>query len=649
MKKKIYIFIISINLFIPSNNLKAQEKNNKIICSTTLDEKSKEFYEKNKATINYYKKQFLQKNKKSKSNTIEISIPIKAHIIRENNGMSGVDLQEIKSSIERLNNTFNVIGMSFFLCGNENYIDNSSYFDLDLSTEESSLLEQHAEDNVINLFYLNSIKDYNNISVSGLAYYPGGHDVIYVTNNFINTSVIEHEMGHFFSLLHTHGQSNTELTTELVDGSNCDTDGDEICDTPADPKLGSHNMDSNCNYFGDLNDKNGDKFAPKTNNLMSYALKNCRTNFTEEQYARMYAVSRSVRNYFECPTFKADFSFELEASCTSDKTKVTFSDVSSGATSWQWDIDNDGTIDYTERNPIHEFNKEDNYTIKLTIKNNEGFIAHKSYSKFVPVGSKSMPYTDFFEELSTNQIKGWEIENQENSDYKWELNSGITQSGGGGLTGPLGDNSSNFLGNYFYANASAGVKNDTASLISPCIKINSADALLSFTYHMYGAHVGELHIDIDSGEGFNNDIVPPIIGSQQSSQSDSYILKQINLSQFKDKNIRIRFRAIRGRSLFGDIAIDDFKISNSSILNVNDYKIASIKVYPNPIIDEDVYVQSKELIDTIIVYNVNGINLLKKYIKAKDYRLKTKYFSSGVYFIKIISGSRSNVFKIVKK
>ena len=31
--------------------------------------------------------------------------------------------------------------------------------------------------------------------------------------------------------------ADDKKTTELVDGSNCDTDGDGICDTPADPGL----------------------------------------------------------------------------------------------------------------------------------------------------------------------------------------------------------------------------------------------------------------------------------------------------------------------------------------------------------------------------------------------------------------------------
>ena len=45
---------------------------------------------------------------------------------------------------------------------------------------------------------------------------------------------------------------------------------------------------------------------------------------------------------------------------------VKFTDDSVNATSWQWDFDNDGTIDSTEQNPVYTFNDAGTYTVKLT-------------------------------------------------------------------------------------------------------------------------------------------------------------------------------------------------------------------------------------------------------------------------------------------
>lgn len=49
---------------------------------------------------------------------------------------------------------------------------------------------------------------------------------------------------------------------------------------------------------------------------------------------------------------------------------VNFTDFSlpmDGITSWQWDFDNDGTIDSNEQNPTHTYTTPGNYTVSLTI------------------------------------------------------------------------------------------------------------------------------------------------------------------------------------------------------------------------------------------------------------------------------------------
>jgi len=65
-------------------------------------------------------------------------------------------------------------------------------------------------------------------------------------------------------------------------------------------------------------------------------------------------------------TLKADF----EANPTNGKASltVTFTDKSTGnPTSWQWDFDNDGTVDSTQQNPTHTYSNPGWYTVRLTV------------------------------------------------------------------------------------------------------------------------------------------------------------------------------------------------------------------------------------------------------------------------------------------
>ena len=99
-----------------------------------------------------------------------------------------------------------------------------------------------------------------------------------------------HLFGHYFGLLNTF----QGFGAELVDGSNCDTEGDLICDTPADnytppaPPVGGGYIDSedNCRFIDPASDANGDPYRAHTGNFMSY-YGTCRCGFTYQQYLRM--------------------------------------------------------------------------------------------------------------------------------------------------------------------------------------------------------------------------------------------------------------------------------------------------------------------------------------------------------------------------
>ena len=116
---------------------------------------------------------------------------------------------------------------------------------------------------------------------------------------------LPHEIGHFFSLYHTHGKSNFGSTDELANGQNCGVAGDEMCDTPADPMVFGK-IDDNCRYTGKDKDKNGQSFNPPTSNMMSYSNNQCLREFTAQQYARINYGAFNLRNYLQFPNQKTN-------------------------------------------------------------------------------------------------------------------------------------------------------------------------------------------------------------------------------------------------------------------------------------------------------------------------------------------------------
>jgi Putative metal-binding motif/Secretion system C-terminal sorting domain/Pregnancy-associated plasma protein-A/HYR domain/Receptor L domain len=147
---------------------------------------------------------------------------------------------------------------------------------------------------VLNIYFVGDANGY-----CGWAWFTySQYDYIVIDNSCAsNKSTLAHEIGHYFNLYHTH---ETAFGAECVNGSNCTTAGDRLCDTPADPNL-SGKVSSACNYTGTNTDGcTGASYTPSTHNLMSYSRKACRDIFSAQQNAKiLYTIAhgRSYLNY----------------------------------------------------------------------------------------------------------------------------------------------------------------------------------------------------------------------------------------------------------------------------------------------------------------------------------------------------------------
>ena len=212
--------------------------------------------------------------------------------------------------------------------------------------------------------------------------------------------------------------------------------------------------------------------------------------------------------------------------------------VNSTATSWQveWDtigfIQGTGNIAVTSNNPynisgltptgIYQFYVRDICSVGDT-SNWSG-----PHTFTTPCASFVAPWLDDVEihTPTTNST----IENCWSSfptgttaDYRWDIDgSGSTPSSS---TGPSGAFSGN---NYFYIEASSGSQGDVAELYSPLIDVSSLSTPeLEFYYHMYGATMGNLYIDVNNGTNWVT--VDSIMGQQQTAMTDSWLKRNVIL------------------------------------------------------------------------------------------------------------------------
>jgi len=178
----------------------------------------------------------------------------------------------------------------------------------------------------------------------------------------------------------------------------------------------------------------------------------------------------------------------------------------------------------------------------------------------------TFPHVSSFEDegqcitgCNTNcQLQGtWQ--NQYTEDEDWLVDRSGTPSQ---PTGPSQDHTfGTSQGYYIYTEASSnncGYPNKRSDLESAYFDFTSLnDTLyLSYWYHMYGVHMGLLHMDVDTSGGTSPwilDFVPAI-----TDNTNQWQRRLISLEDFMGlDSVRFRFRAVSGTNYAGDMALDD--------------------------------------------------------------------------------------------
>jgi len=241
-------------------------------------------------------KSFISNKKSNKRDRVGLTV----HLVESVQGVSGLNNDNIQNIINTVNRNFSDAGVEFFLCGAPRNISGDQSF---TRTQTSELNAKEHEPNTLNIYF---VEDYITESggLAGFAFFPWTFTPKerYVTLSWNVQSVaglLSHELGHFYGLYHTHERF---FGLEYVNGSNCNTAGDLMCDTPADYNLLNSQFLGGCLVFTDLSDLNGDIYRPDPSNIMSYARSECLKRFSPEQSARINYYHTMDNNYLisEC-------------------------------------------------------------------------------------------------------------------------------------------------------------------------------------------------------------------------------------------------------------------------------------------------------------------------------------------------------------
>lgn len=357
-------------------------------------------------------------------NAVKVRIPIKFHSIRKSDGTGGLTTANKDNLINQINSFYINSDIEFVHQGEVNYINSDDLWDFNTGDEGVAAVGNDIS-GVINVYFFNTISSSSN-KLCGYTRFPPSSDRVFVAYSCVlnGKTTLEHELGHYFTLFHTHGTTNTGTTDELVNGSNCSTAGDRLCDTPADPNL-TGKVNSDCIYTGTAQDANGDFYKPMVSNIMSYAPDHCQNKFTPDQYARIREGFEDGRAYlnFEAEGFTANFFTQTRERCIDQE--VRYEAVSFGASSFSWQFEGGTPLTSTAENPRVKYSTGGKFNVTLTATSGAGQQATEVKTDYIEIID---PFADQFTDSINSTfdevvpVEIYDISNPDKS-LTWEHNN----------------------------------------------------------------------------------------------------------------------------------------------------------------------------------------------------------------------------------
>uniref|UniRef100_A0A8C9S2M1 Neuropilin n=1 Tax=Scleropages formosus TaxID=113540 RepID=A0A8C9S2M1_SCLFO len=120
-------------------------------------------------------------------------------------------------------------------------------------------------------------------------------------------------------------------------------------------------------------------------------------------------------------------------------------------------------------------------------------------------------------------------------------------------------------GNFIYTLATSSQESKAARLVSPVVTALDVDLCISFWYHMFGSHIGSLHVRQrkETAEGAADVLLWTVSGHQGSRWREGRVLVPRS-----NKPYQVVIEAVVESNILGDIAVDDIRILDN--LNADD-------------------------------------------------------------------------------
>jgi len=220
---------------------------------------------------------------------LRLRVALAFHVVRTTTGTGGIAQEQLAAALADARDAFAPGRIAFELV-HQDTIDDGSLLAIETPEELMLLRSLNVVPKALNVYFVESL--FGGIYYGISAYTADPFQGIVMSNAATGTpenpSTFPHELAHSFDVVHTYDAIGGPGCTS---GFGCRTSGDLVCDTPAEPLVGSISEllpYPACAYVGNASPPcAGDRpYAPDLTNFMSIGFPLCRDHFTRGQLRR---------------------------------------------------------------------------------------------------------------------------------------------------------------------------------------------------------------------------------------------------------------------------------------------------------------------------------------------------------------------------
>lgn len=467
---------------------------------------------------------------------------------------------------------------------------------------------------------------------------------------------LTHEIGHYLGLRHPFQGG--------CGGSNCNTTGDRICDTPPvdEPSFGCPLGNNTCsndnpdrldqveNYMDYANGNCQNMFSWGQKSLMDFVLNNSQYRQKLVSASNLVATGTDVIKTVNCKP-EADFTNEEKYICAGRK--LTFEDISWGGTTTTRTWTFEGGTPATSSDPNVEvtYNAAGTYDVTLVVGNAQGQTQLKRNNIVVVEDNIAATKTPLVEGFEGDNFppQNWRISGN-TASKNWEQVSDASATGNKSIKAAI---------------TAASAANESFVLDLPAVDLNTIGAsggYINFRVAyasrpgianerlriFYSTDCGNNYVLLSQRTGSLLTSAPPFSGTSfvpsDASEWRLISLALNNINGTNRGNVRFRFEAISNSG--NSIYLDDINISNS-ITSVNSLTKQDIDMglFPNPANNSTTLSFSlpEQAKTQVMVYDIAG-RLVKDFganelnVGKHTYNISKidNNLTEGIYLVKVL-------------